>query len=275
MQRSMRVLWVLAAIAAPAFADNKPKPKPIKAQFLCGTFVGGAIKEPITGGKRGKLTDPIACALHIDNPKEPSHMATIRTIRYPANAKKVSTSGSTEDIDHDKDLELVMKSGVADGNGEVLFNPCEDFDIVAKVSDDLGVYFEKTIKVQPVCPKPKPIAAAISCVYEAQDGTVFKWPGNGAKVKPRLSSSNDLACQIGGKVSLGNEALTGSLAVKGKPAKTAGTRPLPDKSWAAELAFSPGDFDECDTITLVGSLTDASNATRWSGSLKIIQSCPD
>ncbi len=272
MQRSTLVFLGLAVMAAPALADKKPKP--IKAQFLCGTFVGGAIKEPITGGKRAKLTDPIACALHVDNPKEPSHMATIRTIRYPAN-KKAPTSGKTEDIDSSKDLELVMKPGVTDGNGEVLFNSCEDFDIVAKVSDDLGVYFEKTIKVQQTCPKPKPIVAAISCVYQAQDGTLFKWPGNGVKVKPRLSSDHDLACQIGGKVSLGGETLTGSIAVKGKP-KTAKTRPLPDNSWAAELSFSSaGDFDECETITLAGSLADSSGANRWTGSLKIAQSCPD
>jgi len=276
MKRSMLVVLGLAVMAVPALADKK-KPKPIKAQFLCGTYVGGAIKEPISGGKRAKLTDPIACALHVDDPNEPSHMATIRTVRYPAKAKKVLASGKTEDIDNTKDLELVMTPGVADAGGEVLFKPCEDFDIVAKVSDDLGVYFEKTIRVQQTCPKPKAIVAAITCSHEAQDGTLFRWPGNGVKIKPRLSPDHDLACQIGGKANLGNETLTASLAVKGKPAKTAQPQSLQGNSWAAALTLSAGygDFDECETLTLVGSLADASGATRWTGSLKIVQDCPD
>ena len=277
----MKLLIIAALVLVPitAAAQKRPPPKPVKAQFLCGTFVDGKIKQPITGGRVQKLTDPIACAIHMDDPKEPAHMGNVHTVRYVKGAKKpVTSSGSTNDFgpgSEKQDFEVEMKPSSNDLNGDLWWKPCEDFDIVATISDDLGVYFTKTIKVQQSCPAPKPIVAALTCTYEADDGTLFRWPGNGAKLRPRLETySHELACQVGSKGALPTDStFTGAVAVKGKTTRTSGTRPTPDKGWAAEVSFD--DLDSCADITLNGTLTDANGVTRWSGSLKITQDCPD
>lgn len=76
--------------------------------------------------------------------------------------------------DRRANFEIILKPDAADSQGEIAFKPCEDFDIVASISDDLGVHFKKTIKVQQSCPKPTPIAAMLTCSYEGQDGTLFR-----------------------------------------------------------------------------------------------------
>jgi hypothetical protein len=134
---------------------------------------------------------------------------------------------------------------------------------------------DQVVKV--TCPKPKPIVATLTCIYEAQDGTMFKWPGNGAKQKPRLSK--ELACNVFAKTVPANTALTGTVKIvggKGKP-QTTEARDMPGGGVQAETAFSPsnGDFDECQNFTLAGSLVDGQGVTRWTGSLKVAQTCPD
>lgn len=167
-----RALWLVLLAAGTVQAAPK-KPKKIDAAFLCGTFVDGAIKKPITGGKVEKLTVPIACAIHVNDPNEPSHMGNVHTVRKPAKAKPIKNQGKTDDFggqsDADKkDFAVILAPGTADENGEIAFQPCEDFDIEASISDDLGTYFTKTIRVQQSCPKPKPVTATLSCVYTAQ-----------------------------------------------------------------------------------------------------------
>jgi len=265
---------VMAVCATPAVAA--PKVKQIKAQFLCGTYVDGAIKEVISGGKRAKVTDPIACAIRIDDPNEPSHMGTINTTRY--GKTKTKTEGKTDDFGSQsdagkKDFEIVLQPGTD-------FAPCEDFDINAKVWDDLGTYFTKTIKVQQTCPKPKPIAATLTCMYEAQDGTLLKWPGSGDKLKPRLSSGKELTCAVYVKAPPADvTALSTVASIKGKAgtSKRVGLEDVPPSGSKADVSWSPDDgaFDECETFTVETSLLDQDGTTRWSGTRKIVQSCPD
>lgn len=269
----LRSIVLVAAAATQVSAG----PKPVKAQFLCGTFVDGKIKQPLASGKHGKITDPIACAIHVDDPKEPSHMGNVHTVRYPAGGKKVVTTGKTDDFgsesaDDKKDFEYVMQPG-AD-----TFQPCESFDIVASISDDLGTYFTRTIKITQTCPKPKPIAAAITCYYEAQDGTPIHWPGNGDKLEPRLSApDHELSCKIVAKKVPDGVSLSGSLAIKGKGHSEPAHAEPPDGATVVDGTFkgADGDFDECETFTISGSLVDGDGATRWTGTRKIVQSCPD
>ena len=269
-------LWSLVLVAA-AVTPASAGPKPIKAEFLCGTFVDKKIKEPLASGKHAKITDPIACAIHMSDPNEPSHMGNVHTVRYPAGAKKVVTTGKTDDFgaqsdDDKKDFEYVMQPG-AD-----TFQPCENFDIVGSISDDLGTYFTKTIKITQTCPKPKPIAATITCYYEAQDGTPMHWPGNGEKQKPRFSApDHELDCKIVAKTVPKGVELTGSLKINGK-GNTEPAHEEPPAGWTVvDGAFkaSDGDFEECQNFTITGTLVDADGATRWTGTRKIIQTCDD
>ena len=172
----MRLLFAASLVvvtASSAHAGNK-----VKAELLCGTYVDGAVKDMVPSSKKPRLTDPVACALHMAD--DNSFMANIHTVRYavdPASGKKskIVTSGLTNDIDKDKDLELVMKPATADDNGEILFQPCEDFDVVASISDDRGVYFTKTFHVAQACPKPKPLKAQVFC-YATNDDNRIDFP---------------------------------------------------------------------------------------------------
>ena len=172
--RSVIIATAIAAIATPAYAGNK-----VKAEFLCGTFVDGEVKDMVPSSKKPRLTDPVACALHIED--DNSFMANVHTVRYAVDAAsgkktKVVTQGPTQDIEKDKDLELVMKPGEADERGEVLFKSCEDFDVVASISDDRGTYFNKTFHVAQSCPKPKAMKAKIYCTADKEDAERIDLP---------------------------------------------------------------------------------------------------
>ena len=289
MRRLGRLVTIVTLANAP-LGVAIAKPKPIKAQFLCGTYVDGKVTAAITGGKRAKITDPVACAIHVDNPDEPSHMGNIHTVRHvvdPSTNKssKVVSSGKTDDFggqsDPDKrDFNVILTPGVADENGDIPFKPCEDFDLVATVSDDLGVYFTKTIKVSQTCPKPKPLSAKLTCMYEAQDGTLLRWPGNGDKLKPRLSSGKSFECTIIAKNAPPDTTLIGVVAIHGKSAKQSGKAAETGEgngTLKVDLGFEPGDdtFTECESFTIDAKLTNTDGAVRWTAKQKVVQDCPD
>lgn len=263
-------IGVRGAIAGPNRA------KKIKAQFLCGTYVDGKIKQPITGGRVAKITDPIACAIHVADPDEPSHMGNVHTVRH-VQPKQVVTSGKTDDFgsqsdEGKKDFNVFLKPSVADENGEVAFKPCEDFDIVGTVADDLGVYFTKTIKVQQSCPKPKPIKAKLGCYYQTEDGTTFVWPGNGAKAKPRLEGV--VTCVIEMPDLDNVSGWTGKLAVKGQHVHDVEVHSMEYGS-GADQQFSSEEHGVCSNFTVVGSIADPDGNERFAGKLDIKQDCPD
>jgi hypothetical protein len=167
--RLVTVAMVLCGLAGAAEAGKK-----VKAEVLCGVYVDGAIKDIVPSGKKPKLSDPVACALHLTVDNSDTYMGNIHTVRYTTDdkgkKKKVETSGATTNVEFGKDVELVMKPAAADENGEVLFQPCEDFDIVARVFDDRGLYFSKTIHVAQSCPKPKPMKATATCFATKEEG---------------------------------------------------------------------------------------------------------
>jgi hypothetical protein len=170
----------LLAVAAPAHAGVKK----IKAELLCGTIdESNAVKAPVMGtGKTGKLTDRVACAMHMSDPNEPAHMGNLKTIRHTvdgATGKRKDVAGTSVTTDfgpgsEQKDFEVFLLSGQAMDDGQIAFMPCEDFDIVGTISDDLGVYYTKTIKVVQGCPKPKPLKADVACRYVTKDDKRLK-----------------------------------------------------------------------------------------------------
>ena len=167
MDAMYRLVLCSLALATPALAA----PKKIKAEMLCGTMSAAKEVKPLSG-KTGKLTDNVACAIHMSDPKEEPHMGTLKTVRHTIDAatgkrKDVPGASFTTDFGPGSDranLELVMESGTD------AFKPCEDFDIIGTISDDLGVYFTKTIKVVQTCPKPAALKASVSCDFEPKTG---------------------------------------------------------------------------------------------------------
>ena len=171
--RHVRPLLVGLFLSTSAVAA----PRKIKAEMLCGSYRDGAIKAPITG-KTVKLTDPVACAIHMADPKEDAHMGTVKTIRHTVDAatgKRKDVPGSSFTTDFGPgteraDFQLVMPPSKAMEDGQIAFQPCEDFDIVGSISDDLGVYYTKTIKVVQACPSPPKLKGTLACTYGLASG---------------------------------------------------------------------------------------------------------
>lgn len=175
----MRTFLVAAALVAAA-ATSAHAGKKVKAELLCGVFVDGQVTDMVPSKSKPRLDKPVGCALHLSDVGDDTYMANIHTVRSTVDAasgkkSKVTTSGHTEDVGGSKDLELVMTPGANDENGEVDFQPCEDFDVVASVFDDRGKYFSKTIHVAQACPKPKPLKAKVGC-YATKDGDRIDLP---------------------------------------------------------------------------------------------------
>ena len=119
----------------------------------------------------------------------------------------------------------------------------------------------------------KKISAVLECSYESADGTLFRYPGNGTKVKPRIEGA--INCWISIKKILKEVALTGKLKANGKTLE-AEAIPRPDDTYSADVSFSTenGDFETCSVFTVTGELLRAGK-TVWKGKLKIDQRCRD
>ena len=283
-------LFTVAAVAGVALACPRAqagKAHPIKAEFLCGTYVGGKIADVITGGKHAKITDPIACAMHVPDGNEPSHMGNVHTVRYPSGGKKVVTSGKTDDFgsqsdDNKKDFEVVMQPTAADGNGDIAFQPCEDFDIVATISDDLGTYFTKTIKVQQTCPKPRPIAATVKCTQADPDGkkpVVF-----GATAKERWPEAT-IECEVRSKdprltdpsTKLVAKSVWTDFEADGKPQRTAeklgSIQAMPEMPAFQGVYLDPTEWFRCSPVDITLSLVDGAGAKLFSQTIKTKFTC--
>lgn len=257
---------ITIAILTLAFAAGGASagPKKLKAEFLCGIYADGKITKPIKGGKVGKLTDTIACALHLADPQEPGHAVHVRTLH---NGTEITNVTGVVNEDGAKDFEIFLKPNEA-------FKPCEAFEIAVGIFDPGGQY-KKSIKVQPTCPKPAPIRAELTCMSEYGDGTPIKFPQT-KKLKGRIEKP--ITCMVYAKKVPDDAKLTGAVWVKGKtPHKDqmADTAPEGQKM---DASLDPDtDFESCSgKFTVLASLVDAEGGQRWSGKLDVpAQFCPD
>jgi hypothetical protein len=119
----------------------------------------------------------------------------------------------------------------------------------------------------------KKINAKLACTCESQDGVQFRYPGNGAKIKPRLDGT--INCWIAIQKIPAGVTLKGKLKANGKM-QEAEVIPRPDDTYSADASFSPqeGDFETCSSFTVTGELTLAGK-TVWKGKLNIDQRCAD
>lgn len=119
----------------------------------------------------------------------------------------------------------------------------------------------------------KKITAKLECSYEAEDGTSYRYPGNGVQAKPRIDGA--INCWISLKKIPAGAALKGRLKAKGK-AREAEVIPRPDDTYSADASFSPenGDFDSCSAFTVTGEIVQAGKIA-WKGQIKIDQICHD
>lgn len=161
---SQRVLACVTTVIGLAAARPAAAGKP-KVEFLCGIYVDEKIVDIIPSTKTKKIDQPIACGMHLTDATKEVYTASITTRRHmvnPTNGDRadVEMMGQGGELSHKPgadavDLELVMKPGVENAAGDIMFEACESFDITGSVSNASGVVFTKTLKVVQTCPKAK------------------------------------------------------------------------------------------------------------------------
>jgi hypothetical protein len=119
----------------------------------------------------------------------------------------------------------------------------------------------------------KKIHAKLECSYESEDGTGYRYPGNGSTVKPRIDGT--INCWISIQKIPAGVTLKGRLKAAGK-VQEAEVIPRPDDTYSADATFSPenGDFNSCSAFTVAGELARAGKIV-WKGTIKIDQVCHD
>jgi hypothetical protein len=187
--------------------------------------------------------------MRMSDPKEDAHMGTIETVRHPVDGagKRQTLAGTSYTTDfgpgsEKQDLELVLLNAEPMEDSQIAFMPCEDFDIVGRISDDLGVYYTKTIKVTQGCPKPASLKGKLTCDYLLRDGSrvAFK-----AKGQERPNDVASFACALRTKdARLTGETLTLAGAASWIQHNDDGTtRPIVEDA-AGERGYAEGDVVE-------------------------------
>jgi hypothetical protein len=259
----------LALILSPTLAFANPKPP--KAHVECMST------NPVKSGVAAKLDAELWCTIHVDSLGgfKPASVTGNLTINLAPTTKGIDSQPQFGKLDDTQDgvVFQLQKPWVVDKD----YRKCEPFTINASLDDADhpgmdSTLWHATFKVNASCPKPKAVAGALACHYTAQDGTIFKWPGNGAKVKPRMEQP--LSCSINAGKPEAGVPYEVSLGVTGKPAKVGKFETAEDGKMFFEATFEEPDYGACSSFVIAGQVK-ANGASLWSGKLAIKQDCPD
>ena len=221
--------------------------------------------------RKGKLPGSVDCAL------------TVKKFKGSASALRGTLLASWGGKADPKTGAVAAASAVAEGDDLIFqltlepgtgFPACEKFELAAEVSGEKGPVGKKKLAVAQDCPKTrvKPAKATLTCSFESPDGTMFKYPGNGAKAKPRIE--RELNCYMAlDKAPEGGGALKGTLKI-GKKTREAEVREVPTGVEAVATFFPDDDFTTCQNFSAEGELS-VDGQSIWKGSVQIPQSCPD
>lgn len=266
--QALLVTGVLAGLASPALAGGK-----VKAHVECMSGM------PIKSGKAAKLTDELWCTIRVDSlgkykPAELKgnlmpHITEKSTLTKMPLARFGPLADTQDGVEFRLDTAFVVN---------VDYKTCEPFTISATLSDETldaenMTVWSQTFKVAANCPKPKKVTGLLRCHYTAQDGTIMKWPGNGAKLKPRMEST--FSCSIVAPKSEAGVVYEVSLGIAGKGTPKKGGFEH-DEAGAPffDAQFEEDVYQACSNFTVVGEVR-AAGTSLWSGKLPIKQDCPD
>jgi len=256
-------LTLRAAHAAP----------PVKAHLTC---MSG---DPVKSGKPATLTDELWCSIDIDSLgayKVGDLVGALMVVPGPKSTLAQApegTSGALADTQDGVEYRLNDPYLV-----DKHFKKCEPFTINAALTDpsqaaDAMVVWSATFKVNAACKKPKKLAASLECSYTAQDGSVIRWPGNGAKVKPRLEGT--LGCTVEVRKPEPGVTYEVSLGIGGKGTPTRGALSRDEAGAGFFLATFEADvYESCSRFTVEGTV-NGGGVALWAGKLSIEQDCPD
>ncbi len=153
-------LVLTLTLVSSAGAQPKPLKNQIKAQVLCGVVKDGKVATVVPTKDKRKLSDPIRCAVHLDQDSKSGESWTAKVFvedgspeSHPSHDGELSRTGTDA-----KDFELTLEPATDTNRKD--FTPCAAFTIRAMIDNSAGPVWMKDIKVEQDCPPPPPPNAA-------------------------------------------------------------------------------------------------------------------
>ena len=230
-------------------------------------------EKPLKNGKKQAIAGDIRCLIGIDAGVVPD--ASTGAMMQISQAGMTTSSRWGTVVQDDGKVSIAFDGPFA---RLVDFLPCKDLTIEGAVglygSDISQSMWHGKFTVKAKCKKPKKMKAKLACIYQGEDGTVWKYPGNGAKTKPRLETGI-LVCSVTGKKKV--KGPEGILTLTGSTSSIwAEMSVLEDMKPYGEAGLSPSQhFETCMSFTVKAVVTNALGQTVYSGKQKISQDCPD
>lgn len=239
---------------APGIAraqDADPDPGPVQAMLDCG--VAGKALSPL---KANVIAGHVQCALELDG-FSLEGLSAEAWIDDGAHRAGTAAPGAGDDPDR-----FVFDPFVRGTD----FGGCKDFVLHAQLLLDGEVTWSTDLPVKTKCKKPKKIAAKLSCSFAARDGSVYAWPGNGAKKKPELDDT--LACWL--TIAKKGDTLTATIGGHAEPM----WKDDDTGAWSSgEMLEEGDDFTACEAFAVVASIANADGQVVYAGKLAIAQTC--
>jgi hypothetical protein len=252
------VVVVVALLGSTTWADEERSGESDAVQASLDCAVGGKALSPL---KPNVIGSHVGCAVVLDG---------------------FSGEGLSAEAWIEQDgVETEHRTGAPTPGGdtkddEVRFDPfrrgdevraCRDFTIHARVKLEDEVVWSTDLAVKTRCKKAKKISAKMTCYFVGTDTVVYAWPGNGAKVKPRVDDT--LACWVRGPRK-GGDAYTATIGTQ--------TEPLwPDDDtgvYSSAQVLEPDlDFAACEPLTVRASIANGDGQIVWTGKQAIAQRC--
>jgi hypothetical protein len=263
--RSALVAVPIAVACALAPAGHGARAAGIQAHLECRPD-GGA---PLKAKSKAPLDVDLWCSIILEKGTPPQGAAA--TLWLSSGEK--STTPKTADLVGEGDL-TYWQLGSAFVRGTD-FAPCGDFVAHGKIATDKGTAWEGTMALSPKCAPAKKLKGTLSCASSVDDGTLYKYPGNGAKKKPRLGG--ELDCQLDFK-DRPPEGTRGAfvLTSDGKKLPRDGElREYPPGGFGFVVAFTGEEYAVCAKLTVEASALSATGQVVAAGKLDIVQTCGD
>jgi hypothetical protein len=156
----------------------------IKAHLECRPD-GGA---PLKARSKAPIDVDLWCSIILESGTPPQGAAATLWI---SSADK-STDPRTADLVGEGDLTYwQLAAAFARGTD---FAACGELVVHGKIATGKDTAWEGTMPLSPKCAPAKKLKGTLSCSSSVDDGTLYRYPGNGAKKKPRLGG--ELDCQL-------------------------------------------------------------------------------
>jgi hypothetical protein len=253
--KRLGVAVIVLSCSANAWADEARSGESDELQAMLDCSVGGKGLSP---SLPNKIAGHVTCVIQLDGFSLDGLVAEAWISQEGvAGERRAGTAVARGD---DADDEIRFDPFVRG----VDVRPCRAFVVHARVLVEDEVAWSTDLPVETKCKKAKKVKAKLSCTFVASDGTVYAWPGSGAKAKPQLDDT--LACWV-------KSGKSGLFAIIGGHSEAL-FQDDDDKKWSSAQMLEPElDFVTCEPFTVKASLENADGQVVWTGKQAFAQRC--